>query len=96
MRTCTVCSWPPRTRNSVDKCLASGTTYTKVAEKFNRPNRPITRSAITRHSKHVLTPSPEGHRPRGGAPGPAIQGQSLLERVEWLVEECRAVTLVNC
>jgi hypothetical protein len=91
MRICVVCSWPPRTRNSVDRCLVAGMSYTKVAEKFNRPNRPITRSAITRHSKHVLSPSPEGRRPRGGAPGPAIPGQSLLERVEALIAEHRSI-----
>ena len=62
-------------------------TYTKVAEKFNRPNRPISRSAIVRHSKHVLTPSPEGYRPRGGAPGPEMSGKSLLGRVEALIRE---------
>jgi len=66
-------------------------TYTRVAKKFNRPNRPITRSAITRHSKHVLSPSPEGHRPRGGSPGPPIEGQSLLERVEGLIAESKAI-----
>lgn len=91
MRTCTVCSWPPRTRNSVDQCLVGGMSYTDVAKKFNRANQPISRSAVQRHAKHVLTPSPEGHRPQGGAPGPAIQGLSLLERVEVLIKEHQGI-----
>jgi hypothetical protein len=88
MRLCKVCSWPPRTRSSVDKALASGMTFTDVAKKYGRPNRPITRSAVARHSKHVLSPaSPR----RESAPGPAIPGQSLVERVEALIAEHLAI-----
>jgi hypothetical protein len=91
MRTCAICGWAPRTRASVDRCLVNGMSYTAVAKKFNRANRPISRSAITRHSKHVLTPSPQGHRPRGGAPGPAMPGESLVDRVEGLIAEHLAI-----
>jgi hypothetical protein len=65
--------------------------YTKAAQKFSHPNRKTTRSAIYRHSKHVLTPTPERQRPRGGAPGAAVEGGSLLERVEALIAEHRAI-----
>lgn len=84
MRLCKVCSWPARSRSSVDKALASGMTFTEVARKYGRLNRPITRSAVARHAKHVLSPAAV---PRTSAPGPAIQGQSLLERVEGLILE---------
>lgn len=86
LRTCSVCSYPPRTRDSINRCLANGMTYTAVAKKFNRANRPISRSAIMRHSKHVLTPSPEGHRPRGGTPMMIPPGKSAVEQVQTLIE----------
>jgi hypothetical protein len=88
MRLCKVCSWPARSRSSVDKALASGMTATDVARKYSRPNRPITRQAVARHSRHVLSPAV---RPRTSAPGPAIQGQSLVDRVEGLIAEHLAI-----
>jgi hypothetical protein len=88
MRLCKVCSWPPRTRSSVDKALISGMTFTDVAKKYGRPNRPITRSAVARHSKHVLSPSSPA---KSSAPGPAIPGQSLVDRVEELITQHLAI-----
>ena len=52
--------------------------------KIRRPDRPITRQAVARHAKHVLSPSAV---PRTYAPGPAIPGQSLLERAEGLIAD---------
>jgi hypothetical protein len=86
MRTCTVCSWSLRARSSVDRCLLNGMTYSHVAKKFARPNRPISRSAIMRHARHVLTLSPEGHRPRGGAPMVIPPGKSAVEQAQTLIE----------
>ena len=87
MRTCTVCSWPPRTVGAINKGLLAGMTLTAVARKYSRPNRPISVSAIRRHSLHVLSSGQVGKGNRNALPGADVSGvssKSLLERVEAL------------
>jgi hypothetical protein len=65
-------------------------TLTKITEKFgNREGRKISRMAIYRHSKHALA-QVNGHRPLT-TPVRSDAGESLLQRVETLINESRYI-----
>jgi hypothetical protein len=87
MRPCTVCTWPPRTRAAVEKAIEGRTPYAKIAERFNKPHRPVSKSAIRRHGKHILAP---GVRPTHQAPA-IMPGASLTDRTEQLIAELQAI-----
>ena len=87
MRTCTVCGWPPRTRLAIEKAITGQVPYAKIAERFNKPHRPVSKSAIRRHGKHILAPGP---RPSHQAPT-IMPGASLTDRTEQLIAQLQTI-----
>jgi hypothetical protein len=97
---CTVCSLPKSKRNAIDSALVEGKTYSWIANRFSSAERTVSRSVVFRHSRHALAP-PKGRRlptasrellppPRPTAT-PSDAGRSLVDRVETLLLESKAI-----
>jgi len=87
MRICKICCLPAATRAKIDAALVDGVTYERIASRFSTKTRTINKGNLCRHRRHLLPADLVRQRP---APAPDV-ATSLLERVEHLVTESRAI-----
>ena len=96
---CTICSLPVKKRDAINTALLECRSFTWIASHYSTPGRTVSRSAVYRHSLHSLKAPATGQRLRSGRelkdppPSPPLStaGKSMLERVESLLLESKAI-----
>lgn len=79
MKSCGVCSHPKR--SDIDAAIVAGTSYRDVSGQFQ-----VSRSALGRHREHIPVALAVAKQAQEAA-----QATTLLERVEEIIRDCRAI-----